>query len=102
MHVADVHLLQGNTTFHKTQDISGILTNDENLLLVACLVDGFNRLLDGPVTHCCVAGSSHIHQTLTQLVACNFVVSDEDEVCADGATPLCSDLAVDETIVNSG
>ena len=101
MHIADVDLLDGNATLDKTQNVSGGLADDEDLLLVTCLVDRSAGLLDGPVTHRSIAGSSHIHQALTHLVASDFVVGDKDQVCTDGAAPLGCDLAMDKTIVDT-
>ena len=52
VHVADVDFLDGNATLHQLHDILRVLADDEDQLLGAGLVDGIDRLLDGPVTHC--------------------------------------------------
>ena len=53
----DVDFLDGNATLHQLHDILRVLADDEDQLLGAGLVDGVDRLLDGPVTHCSVGRS---------------------------------------------
>ena len=100
VHVSDVDLLDGDATLHQLDDILRVLADDEDQLLGAGLVDGIDRLLDGPVAHCSVGGSSHIHQALTQAVASHLVVGHQNKVCTNGATPLRCDLTVHKTVVD--
>lgn len=101
VHITDVDFLDGNATLHQLHDILRILADDEDQLLCACLVDGVDRLLDGPVAHRCVRRSSHVHQALTQAVASHLVICDQNQVCADCAAPLRSNLSMNQTIVDS-
>ena len=101
MHITDVDLLDGNATLHQLHDILRILADDEDQLLCTCLVDGVDRLLDGPIAHSCISRRSHIHQALTQAVASHLVIRHQNQVCADCAAPLRSNLSMNQTIVDS-